>query len=279
MSSVTPEEIKRLKNIARILRINTLKMLTIAGSGHPGGSLSSADIIAVLFFHKMKLDPKNPDWEERDRFILSKGHCAPILYSALAERDFFPKEWLWNLRKIDWPLQGHPDRLTTPGVEMSTGSLGQGLSVANGLALGLRLRGIKSKVYVLMGDGELQEGQVWEAAMTSSHYKIDNLCAIVDYNGLQIDGFVKNIKSIEPLRKKWDAFGWHTIEINGHEIYEIINALNRADRMKEKPTVIIAHTIKGKGVSFMENKVEYHGVSPTKEELEKALLELEKEDG
>lgn len=278
MSSVSPEEIKRLRNIARILRINTLKMLTIAGSGHPGGSLSSADIIAVLFFYKMKLDPKNPNWEERDRFILSKGHCAPILYSALAELGFFPKEWLWNLRKIDWPLQGHPDRLTTPGVEMSTGSLGQGLSIANGIALGLRLRKIKSKVYVLMGDGELQEGQVWEAAMTSSHYKLDNLCAIVDYNGLQIDGFVKDIKSIEPLRKKWDAFGWHTIEINGHEIYEIINALHRADRIKEKPTVIIAHTIKGKGVSFMENKVEYHGVSPTKEELERALLELERED-
>ncbi len=278
MSIVNPDELKRLRRIARNLRIDTLKMLTIAGSGHPGGSLSSADIIAVLFFNKMRLDPKNPDWEERDRFILSKGHCAPILYAALAELGFFPKEWLWNLRKANWPLQGHPDRLTTPGVEMSTGSLGQGLSVANGVALGLRLRGIPAKVYVLMGDGELQEGQVWEAAMTSSHYKLDNICAIVDYNGLQIDGFVKNIKSIEPLRKKWDAFGWHPIEINGHEIYEMINALNKADRIKEKPTVIIAHTIKGKGVSFMENKVEYHGVSPTKEELEMAILELERED-
>ncbi|MGQ9618719.1 MAG: transketolase [Candidatus Aminicenantia bacterium] len=278
MSIVSPDEIKRLEKIARKLRVNTLKMLTIAGSGHPGGSLSSADIITVLFFYKMKLDPKNPEWEERDRFILSKGHCAPILYSALAELGYFPYEWLWNLRKVDWPLQGHPDRLTTPGVEMSTGSLGQGLSIANGIALGLRLKGVLSKVYVLLGDGELQEGQIWEAAMTSSHYKLDNLCAIVDYNGLQIDGFVKDIKSIEPLRKKWDVFGWYTIEINGHEMHEIINALNKADKLKERPTVIIAHTIKGKGVSFMENKVEYHGVSPTKEELERALKELEMED-
>ncbi|MEW6456548.1 MAG: transketolase [Acidobacteriota bacterium] len=269
------EEELGLKRIAKKLRINVLKMTTMAGSGHPGGSLSSADIVTFLFFKKMRIDPSNPKWNERDRFILSKGHSAPILYAALAEIGFFPVDWLWNLRRFQYPLQGHPDMNTTPGVEISTGSLGQGLSVANGLALALKLQNINSKIYVLLGDGESQEGQVWEAAMTSSHKKLDNICAIVDYNGLQIDGWIKDIKSLEPLKDKWQAFGWHVFEIDGHNFFDISNALNEADLIKGKPSVIIAHTIKGKGVSFMENKARYHGIALTPKELELALKELD----
>jgi len=222
----------------------------------------------------MNFDPQNPYWRERDRFILSKGHAAPLLYAILAKAGYFSADLLNTLRKINSPLQGHPCSETLSGVEISTGSLGQGLSVANGIALGLKLDKIPARVYCIMGDGEIQEGQIWEAAMTAAHYNLDNLYAVVDNNGLQIDGPVEEIMRIAPVHEKWTAFGWHVIEIDGHNMKEILHALNEAEKIKNKPTVIIAHTIKGKGVSFFEGKVEYHGVAPTPEELEKALKEL-----
>lgn len=267
-------DIKALEERARLIRIDILKMLTLAGSGHTGGSLSSADIVTALYFYKMRYNPKDPLWKERDRFILSKGHAAPLLYAALSMAGYFDPGLLKTLRKIGSPLQGHPNSKSLAGVEISTGSLGQGLSVANGIALGLRLDGLDSRVYCLLGDGEIQEGQVWEAAMTAAHYHLDNICAIVDNNGLQIDGPVKEIMRIDPLSRKWDAFGWHIIEIDGHNMEEIINALDKAETIKDKPTVIIAHTIKGKGVSFFEGRVEYHGIAPSPEELSRALKEL-----
>ncbi len=271
-------DIAKLKKTARMIRIDILKMLTIAGSGHTGGSLSATDIVTALYFAKMRHNPNNPEWKERDRFILSKGHAAPLLYAVLARSEYFGMDMLTTLRKIDSPLQGHPSKNTLPGIEASTGSLGQGLSIANGIALGLRLDGYNARVYVLLGDGETQEGQVWEAAMTSSHYKIDNLCAIIDNNGLQIDGRVKDVMGIDPLVDKWRAFGWHTIEIDGHDMEEILSAFDEAEEVKGKPTMIIAHTIKGKGVSFFEGKARYHGIAPTPEELAAALLELEDKD-
>jgi transketolase len=270
-------DIKELEGIAKRLRINILKMLHAAGSGHTGGSLSATDIAVAIYFSKMNFDPKDPFWNERDRFILSKGHAAPLLYAIMAEAGYFPVEMLNNLRKIDSPLQGHPCSTSLPGVEVSTGSLGQGLSVANGIALGLKLDKNPARVYCILGDGEIQEGQIWEAAMTSVHYKLDNLCAVIDNNGLQIDGPVKKVMNIEPLYDKWIAFGWHVIEINGHNMEEILKALDEAENIKGKPTMIIAHTIKGKGVSLFEGKIEYHGVAPTSEELEKALMELTNE--
>jgi transketolase len=223
----------------------------------------------------MNFRPHDPLWEDRDRFILSKGHAAPLLYAIMAEAGYFPKETINTLRKINSPLQGHPCCKSLPGVEVSTGSLGQGLSVANGMALGLRLDNKPARVYCVMGDGEIQEGQIWEAAMTSAHYKLDNLCAVVDNNGLQIDGRVEEVMSIYPISEKWRAFGWHTIEIDGHDMEQILNALDEAETVKGRPTVIIAKTIKGKGVSIFENKVEYHGVAPTREEFERALKELQ----
>ena len=267
-------DIEHLKKIARQIRVDILTMLVEAGSGHTGGSLSAADIITVLYFYKMRHDPKNPKWEERDKFVLSKGHGAPALYAALGRAGYFGIEHFHTLRKMGSILRGHPNSAVTPGVEVCTGSLGQGLSQANGLALAARLDKKSARVYVMLGDGETDEGQVWEAAMTSAHYKIDNLCAILDNNGLQIDGPNKEVMNIEPIVGKWRSFGWHVIEINGHEIGEIINALNEAERIKGQPTMIIAHTIKGKGVSFMENKVEYHGIAPTKGEYERAMKEL-----
>lgn len=267
-------DIETLKNIAREIRVLILKMLTEAGSGHTGGSLSAVDVVTALFFAKMKFNPKDPEWRDRDRFILSKGHAAPLLYAVLAKTGYFPIELLSTLRKINSPLQGHPYCRTLIGVEISTGSLGQGLSVANGIALGLRLDKISSRVYCLMGDGEIQEGQIWEAAMTASHYGLDNICGIVDNNGLQIDGPVEEVMRIAPLHDKWAAFGWHVIEVDGHNMEQILGALDEAENIKGKPTVIIAHTIKGKGVSFFEGKVEYHGIAPTPAELERALKEL-----
>jgi transketolase len=271
-------DIKALEEIARLIRIDILKMLHFAGSGHTGGSLSAADIVTVLYFYKMRYNPKDHLWRERDRFILSKGHAAPLLYATLSRAGYFDPELLKTLRKISSPLQGHPSSKSLPGVEVSTGSLGQGLSVANGIALGLRLDSIDSRVYCLLGDGEIQEGQIWEAAMTAAHYHLDNLCAIVDNNGLQIDGPVKEVMRIDPVPQKWNAFGWHIIEIDGHNFEEIINALDEAETVKGKPTVVIAHTIKGKGVSFFEGRVEYHGVAPTSEELSRALKELGADD-
>jgi len=270
------DEEQRLKGIARKIRRDILSMVSSAGSGHPGGSLSVVEILTLLYFNEMRIDPKNPDWELRDRLVLSKGHSAPALYAVLAEKGFFPKEELWRLRKLGSILQGHPDMKRTPGIDFSTGSLGQGLSVANGIALGMRLRGIDRYVYVILGDGEMQEGEIWEASMTAVHYKLDNLIAILDYNGLQIGGTLGEVKStIEPVAEKWLAFGWHVEEINGHDFYEIKMAINKAKKIKGKPSIIIAYTIKGKGVSFMERIVDYHGKVPKREDIDKALQELE----
>ncbi len=263
-----------LKETSRQVRIDILDMLNRAESGHTGGSLSAADILTALYFSHMNHDSSNPNWEDRDRFILSKGHGAPALYSVLARCGYFDLEELKSLRKTGSMLQGHPDMNTTPGVEISTGSLGQGLSIANGMALGLKLDKKNCRVYVLMGDGEVQEGQIWEAAMSAAHYKIDNLCALLDLNGLQIDGPVEEVMNIEPITDKWQSFGWHVFEVDGHDIDAILDALYKAEKIKGKPSIIICNTVKGKGVSFFENKVEYHGVSPSDEELERALQEL-----
>jgi transketolase len=269
-------DIASLKEKAKTLRIEILKMLTEAGSGHTGGSLSAADIVTALYFYKMRHNPADPKWRERDRFVLSKGHAAPVLYGALAISGYFDKQLLRTLRKIGSPLQGHPCSRKLPGIEISTGSLGQGLSIADGMALGLKIDGLSSRVYCMLGDGEIQEGQVWEAAMTAAHYKLDNLCAIIDNNGLQIDGHCHEVMYIEPIVKKWEAFGWHVIDINGHDMEAVVRALDEAETIKDKPSMIVARTIKGKGVSFFEGKVEYHGMAPTPEELEKALKELER---
>lgn len=269
------KDIPFLKKQAKLVRVEILKMLTIAGSGHTGGSLSAADIVTALYFSKMRHKPDEPGWRERDRFILSKGHAAPLLYAVLAMAGYFDISALKTLRKLGSPLQGHPCSRVLPGVEISTGSLGQGLSVSNGMAIGMKMDNIGSRVYCLLGDGEIQEGQVWEAAMTAAHYKLDNICAIVDLNGLQIDGPVSKVKAIEPVASKWAAFGWNVIDIDGHDMKEILDALDNAETVKGKPSVILAHTIKGKGVSFFEGKVEYHGMAPTPEELEKALKEME----
>jgi transketolase len=270
--------IKELERIANELRILTLKAIYNAQSGHIGGSFSSAEIITVLYFYKLKINPKDPLWEDRDRFILSKGHAAPMLYSALAKRGFFSEEELVNsLRKIGSRFQGHPDMRKTPGVEMTTGSLGQGLSVAIGIALGAKYIDKKSfRVYTLLGDGELNEGQVWEAFMSASKYKLDNLVCICDRNRVQLDGYTEEIMPLEPLRLKIEAFGWEVLEIDGHNIEAIIKALDYAETVKNKPTCIIAHTVKGKGVSFMENTHKWHGRAPNREEYEEALKELTK---
>jgi len=267
-------DVEKLKKIARQIRIDILTMLVESGSGHTGGSLSATDILTVLYFYKMRYDPKNPKWEERDKFVLSKGHGAPALYAVLGRAGYFGLEHFHTLRKLGSILRGHPNSAVTPGVEVCTGSLGQGLSQANGLALAARLDNKPTRVYAVLGDGETDEGQVWEAAMSSAHYRIDNLCAILDNNGLQIDGTNKEVMNIEPVVEKWKSFGWHVIEINGHDIKAIVDALNEAEKIKGKPTMIIAHTVKGKGVSFMENKVEYHGVAPTRDEYERAMKEL-----
>jgi transketolase len=264
----------QLRSIATEIRKSIIKSTHAAGSGHPGGSLSAADILTVLYFNRMKIDPERPDWEDRDRFVLSKGHAAPVLYGALAERGFFDKEELLKLRHIDSMLQGHPDMKGTPGVEMSTGSLGQGFSASIGMALASKLDKRENRIYVLLGDGEMQEGLVWEAAMAAGHYKLNNLTAFLDYNGLQIDGTNDEVMTVDPLADKWKSFGWNVIEIDGHSFEQIIEALDKAESERSKPTMIIAKTIKGKGVSFMENQVGWHGNAPKKDEAEKALQEL-----
>ncbi|MBU1355886.1 MAG: transketolase [Candidatus Edwardsbacteria bacterium] len=264
----------QLKKIARQIRRDIIEMTYKAGSGHPGGSLSSADIMAVLYFDIMKHDPKNPKWEQRDRFFLSKGHACPVLYAALAESGYFPKKHLATFRHLGSLLQGHPHSLKTPGIEMSSGSLGQGLSIAAGTALGLKMDGNKARVFCLMGDGELQEGQIWEAAMAAGHFKLNNLIGIVDYNNLQIDGPVEKVMGLAPLADKWRAFRWNVIEVNGHDIARIKKAFIKAGQSKIKPTVIIARTVKGKGVSFMENQAGWHGRAPNREEYAKAMKEL-----
>ncbi len=267
--------VEQLKGIAKEIRKDVVTMLSEAGSGHTSGSLSCVDIIVTLYYYKLQNDPKDPKWADRDRFILSKGHTCPTLYAVLARRGFFPCEALMTLRKRGSILQGHAS-LCTPGCEASTGSLGQGLSIANGVALAGRLDFKDYRVYCLMGDGEQDEGQVWEAAMTAAHYKIDNLCAIIDYNKQQIDGWLSDVKNIEPLREKWSAFGWNVIEADGHDFKQLMDALDKAEMIKGKPTVIIAHTVKGKGVSFIEkNSVGFHGTAPKKADLEKAIKEIE----
>ena len=268
------KEIRLLEDKAKETRRLIIKMLVKAGSGHPGGSLSSTDLLTCLYFKVLRHNPKDPQWPDRDRFHLSKGHCCPALYAVLAELGYFPLEHLWTLRKLGSILQGHPDR-KVPGVEVASGSLGQGLSVALGMSLAAKMDKKSYRVYCLMGDGETQEGNVWEAAMAGAHYKCDNLCAMIDYNGFQIDGCTKEIMNLEPLADKWRSFGWHAIEINGHNIREILGAYEEAKTTKGKPSVIIARTIKGKGVSFMENVLDFHGRAPTREEAEIALKELE----
>ncbi|MBD3164914.1 transketolase [Candidatus Woesearchaeota archaeon] len=266
---------KQLHAIAKEIRLDILRITTEAGSGHPGGSLSATDIMTALYFYKLRHDPKKPNWPDRDRFVLSKGHAAPALYSVLAHSGYFPRKELMNLRKMGSMLQGHPEMARCPGVEASTGPLGQGLSFANGIALAGKTDRKKYKVYVMLGDGEIQEGQVWEAAMTSSHYKLDNLTGILDNNNLQIDGFNEEVMNIKPIREKWEAFGWHTMEIDGHDFNQIKEALDKADSIKGKPTMIICHTIKGKGICCMENKAEWHGKACTPEELKGCLKDLD----
>ena len=263
-----------LAAITRRMRAHIVAMLAEAGSGHPGGSLSATDIIATLYFSHMNVDPNNPDWEDRDRFVLGKGHAAPALYAALALRGFFPEEDLLTVRKIGSHLQGHPCMNTTPGVDMSTGSLGQGLSVANGMALAGRLDARDYYVYCVMGDGEIQEGQVWEAAMSASHYGLDHVIAFVDHNHLQIDGDNDEVMTVNPIDEKFRAFGWNVITIDGHDLQAISDAVDAAKANKGKPTMIVAETIKGKGVSFMENQLGWHGVAPTAEQAEAALAEI-----
>ncbi len=266
---------KELKKIAVNVRKGVIEGTFNAKSGHPGGSLSITDIVTYLYFEKMNVDPKNPDDENRDRFVLSKGHTAPALYAALAYKGFFPVELLKTLRKPDSILQGHPSMRYTPGVDMSTGSLGQGISAACGMALGAKLKGKDFKVYVPLGDGEIEEGQVWEAAMFAGNRKLDNLVAIVDYNNLQIDGSLDEVNSPYPIKEKFEAFNWNVVEINGHCFCEIEEAFKKADECKDKPTCIVAHTVKGKGVSFMEDKCDWHGSAPNAEQYAQAMAELD----
>lgn len=266
---------KELEIKAYNIRKNAVTAVYSASSGHPGGSLSSADLMAVLYFDEMNVDPKNPNMEDRDRFVLSKGHCSPALYGTLAEAGFFDKEELKTFRHIDSRLQGHPDMKHIPGVDMSTGSLGLGISAACGMALSAKAYKKDYRVYALLGDGEIEEGQVWEAAMYAPHYKLDNLCIFVDLNGLQIDGSTAEVMNSSPLDKKFEAFGWNTLTIDGHNYDEIKKALRDARGTKGKPTAVIMKTVKGKGVSYMENSVKWHGVAPNEEEYEKAISELD----
>ena len=272
-------DIATLENIAREGRVQILRMLTHAGSGHPGGSLSVIDLLTTLYFHRMRYDPTRPAWEDRDRFILSKGHCVPAQYFCMAKAGFFPMERIVTLRKLGSPLQGHPDRMMLPGIEAATGSLGQGLSVAMGMALGLKLAGKSARVYCILGDGETQEGQIWESAMSAPKlgapdHHLDNLCVILDQNRIQLDDFVKKILDIEPVAEKWKAFGWPVLDVDGHDIAQVDKALDQAESIQGKPTFIVAHTVKGKGVSFMENDPEWHGKAPKPAEAIKGIREI-----
>jgi transketolase len=268
------KKVEDLAPICRRTRRQIVEMITAAKSGHPGGSLSAVEILVTLFFDKLRHDPKNPHWEDRDRFILSKGHAAPVLYSVLAQLGYTPEGDLKNLRRLGSVYQGHPDMRFIPALEASTGSLGQGLSIGLGMALGAQLDNRPTRVYVVLGDGEIQEGQIWEAAMFASYHRVDNIVAIVDYNRIQLDGFVKDILDLEPLVDKWRSFGWHVLDIDGHSIEALLSAYDEAENTKGKPTCIVANTVKGKGVSFMENNPKYHGVAPSDEELKLALQEI-----
>ena len=274
MKSLTPEKIAELEEMARQLRVDSLRLIHRRGAGHPGGSLSAAEIMAVLYFHWLQIDPARPDWEGRDRFILSKGHASALLYSALSRRGYFPFQELDNWGEVDCRHQGHPDRLKTPGVDMTSGILGHGVAVGAGLALAARLKKLSYSTYVLLGDGECQGGIVWEGAVTAAKYRLSNLTAILDNNDVQLDGPVHEVMPLEPLGDKWLACGWHVIEINGHSVPEVAQALDLAGEIHDRPTIIIAHTTKGKGVSFMENKSYWHGNVPDAGQLAQAMLEL-----
>ena len=274
MSPARPD-VDTLRRTAQTLRQTILRMISKAGSGHPGGSLSMVELLVALYWAVLRHDPKRPDWPDRDLFLLSKGHGCPALYAVLAAHGYFPQEELMTLRRYPTRLQGHPERGSVPGIEIAAGSLGQGLSMANGIAMADRLDGRTRRIYCLMGDGEIQEGQVWEAAMTADHHKLDRVCAIIDANQLQQNGPVQGIKNIEPLAEKWRAFGWHTIEINGHDMTQVLKAYDEAAAVKGKPQAIVARTVKGKGVSFMELNPAWHGVAPKPDELEKALKEVQ----
>ena len=265
---------KGLNEITNVIRKDIVSMICKSKSGHPGGSLSAVEILTALYFDQMNIDPTNPKMEDRDRFVLSKGHAAPALYATLAQRGYFAKDELNNLRQLGSMLQGHPDMKKVPGVEMSTGSLGQGFSVACGMAMAAKLDNAPWNVYALVGDGEVQEGIIWEAAMSAAHYKLDNMIAFLDYNGLQIDGEVESVMNINPIEDKFKTFGWNVITIDGHDFDQIFAALDMAKDTVDKPTMIIAKTIKGKGVSFMENQASWHGSAPSEEQLEQALSEL-----
>lgn len=269
-------DIKELTKKAVEIRKEIIEAVYRAQSGHPGGSLSVADILTVLYFNEMNIDKKNPNWEDRDRLVLSKGHCSPALYSCLANRGYFPIEDLKTFRKIDSYLQGHPDKNKVPGVDMTTGSLGQGLSAANGMAIAAKMDHKDYRVYCILGDGEIEEGQIWEAAMTSNKYKLDNLCVIIDNNNLQIDGTIEEVMSSFPIDEKFRSFGFEIIKIDGHDIEEITKAFEVAKNIKGKPTCIIAKTVKGKGISYMENQVGWHGKAPNEEQYKEAIAELEK---
>jgi len=270
-----PKSLEELQSLAKRIRREIIVMIGAAGSGHPGGSLSAVELVIELYFDFMHIDPKNPKWPDRDRFILSKGHAAPVLYAAMAEAGYTPIDQLNTLRKLGSIYQGHPDMRFIPSLEASTGSLGGGLSIALGMGLASRMDGRPSRAYVMLGDGEVQEGQIWEAAMAGAFHKLDNVVCIVDHNRIQLDGFVKDIMDIEPLPDKWRAFGWHTIEIDGHDFNAIQDAFREAEATKGKPTCIVAHTIKGKGVSFMEDNPKFHGTAPTPAEVQMALKELQ----
>lgn len=272
--SLSSERKQYLSDLAKRVRRHIVKMTHHAGSGHPGGSLSATELLLTLYFEHMNVDPNHPESKERDCFFLSKGHCTPVYYSVLAEKGFFPVEELMTFRDVDGRLHGHPCGEHIPGVDISSGSLGQGLSVANGVALAAKQDKTSRRSYVMIGDGELQEGQVWEAAMTSAHFNLDNVCAIIDWNKIQLDDFVENVKGLKNLGDKFRAFGWHVIEIDGHNLFEVDEAYNEAKRTKGKPTAILAHTVKGKGISFMEDKHDWHGLAPNDEQLEVALKEL-----
>ena len=272
-------DIPRLEGIAREGRVQILRMLTHAGSGHPGGSLSVIDILTALYFNRMRYDAGRPGWEDRDRFVLSKGHCVPAQYFCMARAGFFPMDRVVTLRKLGSALQGHPDRVALPGIEAATGSLGQGLSVAMGMALGLKLAGKAARVYCVLGDGEIQEGQVWESAMAgpklgAPDHHLDNLCVVLDLNGIQLDGYVKKILDLEPVVDKWTSFGWPVLEVDGHDIAQIDKAFDQAEAIRGKPVCILAHTVKGKGVSFMENDPEWHGKAPKPAEAVRGIREL-----
>jgi transketolase len=274
MEKLTSIKIAKLEEIARLLRIDSLRLIHRRGAGHPGGALSAAEILAVLYFHVMNIDPQNPNWAERDRFILSKGHASAVLYSALTRRGFFPLSELDNWGEVECPHQGHPDRLKTPGVDMTSGLLGHGVAVGAGLALAARRKNQTWRTYVLLGDGECQGGIVWEGAVTAAKFRLSNLTAILDNNGVQLDGPVSEVMPLGDIRGRWESCGWHVVDVNGHNVAELVEGLLIATQVHDRPTILIAHTTKGRGVSFMENQSFWHGNVPNTEQLAQALAEL-----